>query len=67
MRDVSKAFINERGNPIVAQVKDEVDGQVLIALESPTSVSENIVTLREAEVLYKLLGTYLQVRRFMGD
>lgn len=67
MRDLSKAFVNELGNPIVIQVKDDVDEQVLIALEGPTSLSEQIITLREAEVLHKLLGTYLQVRKFMDS
>ncbi|AFO71795.1 hypothetical protein Ccr2_gp039c [Caulobacter phage Ccr2] len=65
MRQLQKAFINELGNPIVVTIEDAVDDQVLVALEGPTSLGEQIITLREAEVLHDLLGRYLQVRKFM--
>ncbi|ARB14257.1 hypothetical protein Ccr5_gp039c [Caulobacter phage Ccr5] len=65
MRQLQKAFINELGNPIVVTVEDAVDDQVLVALEGPTSLGEQIITLKEAEVLHDLLGRYLQVRKFM--
>ncbi|AFU87558.1 hypothetical protein CcrKarma_gp041 [Caulobacter virus Karma] len=65
MRQLQKAFVNELGNPIVVTIEDAVDDQVLVALEGPTSLGEQIITLREAEVLHDLLGRYLQVRKFM--
>jgi hypothetical protein len=67
VRQFQKAFINELGNPIVVTVEDAVDGQVLVALEGPTSTGEEIITLKEAKVMHDLLGRYLQVRKFMGD
>ncbi|AXQ68244.1 hypothetical protein HOT99_gp040 [Caulobacter phage CcrBL10] len=66
MRTIQKAFINELGNPILVTVEDAVDDQVLVALEGPTSLGEQIITLKEAEVMHDLLGRYLQVRRFMA-
>uniref|UniRef100_A0AB74UKQ8 Uncharacterized protein n=1 Tax=Caulobacter phage BL57 TaxID=3348355 RepID=A0AB74UKQ8_9VIRU len=65
MRQLQKAFVNELGNPIVVTIEDSVDDQVLVALEGPTSLGEQIITLKEAEVLHDLLGRYLQVRKFM--
>jgi len=57
-----KNFINELGNAITVEVSaKEIDGVpgVLIYIEGPTSLTENHITRKEAEVIYEALGTLL--------
>lgn len=65
MSQLTKAFINEKGNPIVVAIEDALDGELTIAMEGPTTLSENTITLKEAQVLHGLLGRYLSLRRFL--
>ena len=57
------SFINELGNRINVEVKtQDIDSYpgVLITIEGPTSISENHITRKEAEVLYERLGKALR-------
>lgn len=65
MRRLVKSFTNENGKLITCCVEDAPGDEVLVSLESPDSIGEQIITLKEAEMLYNLLGKYLSVRHFM--
>ncbi len=56
-------FTNELGNSIEVEVsKKEIEGVdgVLIYISGPTSLTENHVTRKEAEVIYEQLGEILK-------
>jgi len=57
-----KNFTNELGNAITVEVSaKEIEGVpgVLIYIEGPTSLTENHITRKEAEVIYEALGNLL--------
>lgn len=46
-----RIFQNERGRDIHIEVGDRMDGEVLIRVSSPDSMSENFLTRKEATML----------------
>ncbi|OGG60013.1 hypothetical protein A3C89_03865 [Candidatus Kaiserbacteria bacterium RIFCSPHIGHO2_02_FULL_50_50] len=57
-----KNFTNELGNAITVEVSaKEIEGVpgVLLYIEGPTSLTENHITRKEAEVIYEALGNLL--------
>lgn len=62
----SMTFVNELGNEIRAAVVRSTEDAlgVFVVLQGPHSVSTNVITWREAEVLHNLLGRSLCARLF---
>ena len=60
----STTFVNELNNKITVKVKQHrTDSRyrgVTVMIVGPTSMSENLITLKEAKELHKTLGKYLR-------
>ena len=56
---IEKEFTNELGNKIFIKIK-KLDKDISVSLEGPKSISENIITLKEAEELSKSLVEFLK-------
>ena len=50
-----KTFENEKGNKITISVNKSKKGSVNVRIIGPKSMSENILTSKEAKILKKLL------------
>ncbi len=67
-------FINELDNKIKVKVTSGYDQSiskeekklykgVLISISGPTSLSENYITLKEAEIIHEMLEEYLKTNK----
>jgi len=56
-KEVKSNFVNELGNKISINIR-QVKDNIILVMKGPKSISENIITKKEAKELFKSLKTF---------